>query len=329
MSEPFDLSVAEIPFVLDAVEGAALLAGRIQSELTEPSLSKRDRSPVTVADFAVQALIGKLIGDAFPGDSLVAEEESSEIQSAHGERLLAAASDFLGEILREAAPAKVKEWIQVGEGEPRKDRFWTLDPIDGTKGFLRRQQYAVALALIVDGRPRIAALGCPQLRLAGQTGHLIVAASGAGAWSTPLRRRRFRKLEVSNTDVASEALVVRSVESGHTDTHGFDLFVRELGTRKTPLLMDSQAKYAILAAGCGDVLLRLRSPDRPNYVEKIWDHAAGSLIVEEAGGKVTDLLGRPLNFNNGRLMQGNVGVAASNGALHKQAIEALQAVSSR
>ena len=55
--------------------------------------------------------------------------------------------------------------------------------------------------------------------------------------------------------------------------------------------MDSQAKYAVLAAGGGDVNLRLLSPSRPDYREKIWDQAAGSIVVEEAGGRVSDLNG--------------------------------------
>jgi 3'(2'), 5'-bisphosphate nucleotidase len=88
--------------------------------------------------------------------------------------------------------------------------------------------------------------------------------------------------------------------------------------------MDSQAKYALLAAGRGDLIFRLISPDRPDYEELIWDQAAGSLIVTEAGGRVTDLNGRDLDFSLGRKLSNNVGVVASNGVLHEQALRALQ-----
>ena len=80
--------------------------------------------------------------------------------------------------------------------------------------------------------------------------------------------------------------------------------------------MDSQAKYAVLAAGDGDVLLRLISPSRPDYREKIWDQAAGSIVIEEAGGRITDLDGKPLDFSHGRTLAKNRGILATNGHLH-------------
>ncbi len=59
--------------------------------------------------------------------------------------------------------AQVLGWIDRGGTSQYVERFWTLDPIDGTKGFLRGEQYAVALALVVDGRVVVAALACPNL----------------------------------------------------------------------------------------------------------------------------------------------------------------------
>jgi 3'(2'), 5'-bisphosphate nucleotidase len=90
--------------------------------------------------------------------------------------------------------------------------------------------------------------------------------------------------------------------------------------------MDSAAKYAILTAGGGDLLFRLISPQKPDYVESIWDQAAGTILVTEAGGRVSDLTGRDLDFSRGRQLHGNVGVLASNGHLHAVALEALRAV---
>jgi 3'(2'), 5'-bisphosphate nucleotidase len=90
--------------------------------------------------------------------------------------------------------------------------------------------------------------------------------------------------------------------------------------------MDSQAKYAVLAAGKGDLMLRLLSPAKPNYREKIWDQAAGSLVVEEAGGRITDLCGERLDFTVGRTLDNNRGILASNGHLHLAALEALKSL---
>lgn len=90
--------------------------------------------------------------------------------------------------------------------------------------------------------------------------------------------------------------------------------------------MDSQAKYALLASGEADIMLRLLSPSKPHYREKIWDQAAGSLILEEAGGKISDLDGKPLDFTAGRTLGNNRGVLASNHQLHAAAINTLHTI---
>ncbi len=87
--------------------------------------------------------------------------------------------------------------------------------------------------------------------------------------------------------------------------------------------MDSQAKYASLSRGDGDVYLRLPVGDG-SYQEKIWDHAAGSLLVEEAGGRVSDIRGKDLNFGVGRTLRENKGVVASRKELHDQVIDAVR-----
>ena len=88
----------------------------------------------------------------------------------------------------------------------------------------------------------------------------------------------------------------------------------------------SPGSMAVLAAGAGELLFRLISAKAPDYREKIWDQAAGSLIVEEAGGKITDLDGRALNFKLGRILAENRGVVASNKQLHAEALAAIRAV---
>jgi 3'(2'), 5'-bisphosphate nucleotidase len=70
-------------------------------------------------------------------------------------------------------------------------------------------------------------------------------------------------------------------------------------------------------------MLRMLSAKQPDYREKIWDQAAGSLILEEAGGKISDLTGAALDFTTGRTLSKNRGILASNGILHSFALEAL------
>jgi 3'(2'), 5'-bisphosphate nucleotidase len=99
-----------------------------------------------------------------------------------------------------------------------------------------------------------------------------------------------------------------------------------LGVQVEPVRMDSQTKYAILAAGGGEVIIRLLSPDRLDYREKIWDQAAGSIILEEAGGRLTDLSGKPLDFTQGRTLKENRGVLATNGLLHEKVLQGLAVI---
>jgi 3'(2'), 5'-bisphosphate nucleotidase len=97
--------------------------------------------------------------------------------------------------------------------------------------------------------------------------------------------------------------------------------VARLGITAAPLRLDSQAKYAVVARGEADVYLRL--PTRADYREKVWDHAAGVLIVEEAVGRVTDINGLPLDFSQGRELAANRGVIVTNGRLHERVLAAL------
>jgi 3'(2'), 5'-bisphosphate nucleotidase len=208
-----------------------------------------------------------------------------------------------------------------------------LDPIDGTKGFLRGNQYAVALALIENGQVQIGVLGCPNLEegyklVPGGKGTLAIAVRGEGAWLTNLAAdgQSFRELHVSDTNTTSQARLLRSVESGHTNIGQIDYFAQELAVEVEPVRMDSQAKYVVLAVGKGELYLRLLSSKQPDYKEKIWDQAAGSLIVEEAGGRVSDLHGKALDFTAGRMLLNNRGILASNGFLHDEALQALRVI---
>ena len=326
-----DHATPEIKFALNAVRQAALLVEQVQSDMVTSALTKDDRSPVTIADFASQALVAYLLTQAFPGDHLVAEEDSLTLQKPEGGETLEQISQFVGRFIPQATPTSVCEWIDLGNGDPAQ-RFWTLDPIDGTKGFLRSDQYAVALALIEDGKVQLGVLGCPNLSDAYLSDHngpgsLIVAVRSQGTWTTSLSSPgEFQRLRASQNSDPTKTRLLRSYESGHTNISQIDKFTMEMGVEAEPLRMDSQAKYAVLASGNGDLLLRLLSPSKPNYREKIWDQAAGSIVIEESGGHITDLQGNSLDFTAGRTLANNRGILASNSHLHPHALKALHTI---
>lgn len=321
----------EAQFAVEVVREAALLVRRVQQEMVVGALAKDDKSPVTVADFSAQAVVAKRLADQFPGVALMGEENAVALRTDAGRETLEQITHFVRLAVPAASPAEICDWIDRGVDE-RRATTWTLDPVDGTKGFLRRDQYAVALAYIDDGRVQIGVLGCPELEDAhraapGGQGSLLLAVRGQGAWTQSLvSGGDWRKLHVSDVAAPAQARLLRSVEKGHTDTGGIGKLVDALAVEADPVPMDSQAKYAVLAAGGGDVLLRLLSPSRPDYREKIWDQAAGSIIVEEAGGRVSDLDGKALDFSQGRTLDGNRGVLATNGYLHEALLAGLKQV---
>ena len=162
-------------------------------------------------------------------------------------------------------------------------------------------------------------------------GSLLLARRGAGAKIACLLGeesvcRTFSKLHVSDQSETHAIRLLRSVESGHTNVGQIDQLADRLGIDVPPVRMDSQAKYAVLAAGAGEAYFRLLSSKQPNYKEKIWDHAAGALILAEAGGKITDLDGKPLDFSHGRTLQANRGICATNGLVHDAVLHALRDV---
>lgn len=325
-----NMSRPEVAFVMTALREAAAVARAVQQEMIgEDRLTKDDRSPVTVADFAVQALVGKRLAgpDALP---LVAEEDSADLRQPANAETLARVRAFVARVHPSATPEAVCSWIDVGNGAPA-GRFWTLDPVDGTKGFLRGEQYAIALALVDRGEVVLGGLACPNLaecreaRVHGP-GSLLIAARGEGAWFTPLDApvdTPLTRLAVSPQAAPKPSRVLRSVEKGHTNVSRLDLILDAMGVAGDPVRLDSQAKYAVLAAGHAELLFRLLNPKQPEYEERVWDQAAGSIVVEEAGGRITDLSGKPLDFGQGKTLAANRGVLASNGPLHADALRAL------
>jgi 3'(2'), 5'-bisphosphate nucleotidase len=326
-----DTNTPEVRFALDAVRQASLLVKKVQQEMVTDALTKGDKSPVTVADFTAQAMVSHALQQAFPDDPLVGEEDSGALKTPEEAYRLAQITKFVGTFLPGATNEIVADLIDYGNGEP-SDRFWTLDPIDGTKGFLRGQQYAVAFALIIDHKVELGVLGCPNLtdgykQDIGGPGSLLIAQRGGGTWTTPLvGEENYTQLHTSNVTTNPDARFLRSFEAGHTNVSQLDVIGNKMGVTAEPVRLDSQAKYAILAAGAGDLIFRLISPKMPDYKEKIWDQAAGLIVAEEAGGKLTDLDGKPLDFSQGSMLLNNRGVLASNTHLHDAALAAIKEV---
>jgi len=323
---PFD---RELEVALSAVRQASRACRAVQQSLDPHTLAKDDRSPVTVADFASQALVARALSEAFPDDPLVGEEDAAALRDpANAERLRQVHARVSAEV--PASLDDVLRWIDRGTTSETQPRQWVLDPVDGTKGFLRAEQYAVALALLVDGIVEVAALACPNLPLAPEPGAplgtVLFAVRGSGTHAAPLFHASApaQPVRVSTRSDPSTLRVCESVESGHTAHDRSAQLAQHLGITAPAVRLDSQAKYGVVARGQAELYLRL--PTRPGYHEKVWDHAAGMLVVQEAGGTVTDVDGRPLDFGHGRELRANRGVVASHGPCHDLVVATLRAL---
>ena len=320
---------ADLRAAIDAVREASRACHAVQQRLVRPeTLEKKDKSPVTVADFASQGIVCAKLADYRADDALVGEESADALREPDQAALLGVVAESVCAALRtEASHEQVLTWIDRGSAHAQGDRYWTLDPIDGTKGFLRGEHYAVALALLEEGEVVVGMLGCPNLDDGrGGLGTLFTAVRGEGARALPLwdAASDGPAVRVSSLTSTAEARFCESVESGHSDQDQSARIAAELGITQEPFRIDSQCKYAAIARGDASIYLRL--PTRKDYREKIWDHAAGKLVVEEAGGRVTDVEGNALDFSHGRTLDANRGVVATCGPIHDRVIEVVREI---
>ncbi|CAK9877655.1 unnamed protein product [Sphagnum jensenii] len=364
----------ELDVAVQAIQLACVLSQRVQERLLdneEVAGSKNDESLVTVADWGVQAVVTWVLSQAFNEEEIpmVAEEDTRDLRGMEGMAMLRKVVHAVNECLMESSvmgivpPRQPLGTIDVLKAINRGTtkggpvgRHWVLDPIDGTLGFVRGDQYAIALAMVENGEVVLGVLGCPNLPLRSEwlnyhhryyrvasklfppspgvwhKGCVMSAQRAGQAWMQPMifDGTTFRQsvapqlVSVSGIVDPAQARFCEPVEKSNS-SHSFTAGLADtLGLRKQPLRVYSMAKYAAVARGDAEIFMKFA---RAGYKEKIWDHAAGVLIVQEAGGVVTDAGGRPLDFSKGRRLEGlDRGIIACSGKkLHSKIIEAVDA----
>ncbi|KAK9131650.1 hypothetical protein Scep_011178 [Stephania cephalantha] len=366
----------ELLVAVRVVQMACSLCQRVQEGLIGKSedqvKSKDDDSPVTVADWSVQAIVSWVLSECFGSRnvSIIAEEDVHTLSKFEARGILEAVVKTVNECLAEApmlglnAPDRPLGSLEVLEAISRcnstggpKGRHWVLDPVDGTLGFVRGDQYAVALALIENGEVVLGVLGCPNYPMkkewlnyhhryfrlmsklspptskSWEKGCVMYAKRGSGeAWMQPLVHEnkefvwpnsaiRIQVSSINDPGLATFCEPVEKANSSHSFTAGL---AHSVGLRKQPLRVYSMVKYAAIARGDAEIFMKFA---RAGYKEKIWDHAVGVLIIHEAGGMVTDAGGRPLDFSKGIFLEGlDRGIIACSGPiLHERIIDAVNA----
>ncbi len=243
--------------IVDALREIALEAGRAILEIYQHDIAVRekdDRSPVTDADTAAEAIILARLAELTPGIPIIAEEQ-----------------------------------VAAGKVPQIAERFWLVDPLDGTKEFISRNgEFTVNIALIEGDRPTLGVVYAPargRLFLAGPDGATVEEQGAPGVWSEP-RAIAVRAAPPDGLTVVAS----RSHRDEKTDKY------LEQFNVKTLISAGSSLKFCLVAAGEADLYPRLGRTME-------WDTAAGHAVLAAAGGRVETLDGAPLTYGKGPIFE--------------------------
>ncbi len=210
--------------------------------------TKDDQSPLTAADMAAQQVIVAALSQLEPRLPILSEE------------------------------GKALPWSE----RQGWTRYWLVDPLDGTREFVKRNgEFTVNIALIDERRSVLGVV------LAPVTGELYVAAQGQGAWLQRQAGTEWQRLQTRALDAPARVAGSRS----HGGAQG-SLLDRLVGTDYQMMPLGSSLKFCLIARGHADVYLR-------QGLTSEWDTAAAQCVLDEAGGAVLDLSGRPFRYNRG------------------------------
>lgn len=305
--------------------------------LASGAFSKSDASPVTVADMAAQAVVVRTLREKLGGPLVLVGEETSEpLRGPENAGALRLATEVVAPVWAGATPQELLEAIDGGgdKAGASRESFWTLDPIDGTKGFMRPPggHYCCCLAYIHRGRPVVGVLGCPTLDMDPHRVTDGLGASGLLLWSTLGGGVRLSALESGRVGVEvnsglwtpgqKRVRVALSAEPDFAAVPRIMPVLESMGLEPEILRLDSQCKYAMVALGRADLFMRLtKRRETPDY---IWDHAPGELVTRESGARMTDTHGLELDFGVGKSLARNAGFLAANQELHARILETLK-----
>ncbi len=293
----------ELKFAIELVKKA--------SEITEwfrkkeiVSYTKKDQTPVTLADYASQIFITSSIKERFPGDRLIAEESVAEIRDRRLQFPIEKCFNELG----------ITRYLNFQNYDDKKvqdsSRTWTIDPIDGTLGYLENSWYAIGIGFRVAGTTELGIIAVPLHDEMSTT--IYIAEKGNGA-RVSIQDSTFRPISVSNTSELKSTIMCQSL-------HYNKDWVKELAVKakvSQVLPMDSMAKFCKIARGIADFYIKHLDPN----LSFSWDFVPGEILVKEAGGEVSDLNGVPLKFKDKKLIFSSPGIVASNGILHEKIIK--------
>ena len=271
----------ELETACKAVQLCSALTDRVQKQSlnANTTVEKWDRSPVTITDFAVQALLTSAIKGSFHDDGFLAEEGADELRE--NATLLGQVWNLVASVCSSFESAQLQaprskeelpDLIDLGGKNQRSDsgRTWVFDPIDGTVPFLKGQQYAINCAFLVNGKEQVAIIGCPNMGIGSSTssddatnleglGLMVFAVRGEGTWVRSMQagdellsRQRVKRDDRENLILADCSTYTSTILPLHRQ------IADELKTSWPGVDMySSLMKYAALGLGKADVCFRI------------------------------------------------------------------------
>jgi len=211
------------------------------------------------------------------------------------------------EVIKEIL-SQTKHWILSEEDKDDLQRIsqetiWIVDPLDGTSDFIDKTgEFTVMISLIKNKKPILGVIGWPTENT------LFVAQKGSGAFR--FSNEKWEKISVSKI---SEVPKCRTVGSRHHLSEKEKSFIKKLGIEDFTSI-GSSLKVGKISSGEAEAYITTTNK------MKEWDSAASYCIISEAGGKMTDMLGNDLTYNNKDVYHQN-GILVTNGLVHNKIIE--------
>jgi len=354
----------ELQVAIRAVQSAAKLSQAVLVRSDKGTIEKDDLSLVTIADFAIQALLTATIQDAFPDDKFVGEESAADLREnpvllGRVWALLLTLQEKEGSLACKLpdSPEHMCELIdKCGFGKPGgadSGRVWIFDPIDGTQTFVRREAYAINVALLEAGKQVLSVVACPTLPVdAGpgpinnrtvdptSRGCIVFAVRGHGTYVRTLFESatdadsdvgnggdiRLRKIEPHATSTPADLRAVscyHMLDSGVDDAH--EAVHIKLGiTTKGCDILAWVLRWVSLGLGLANITVWVYKNSQ--RTGRIWDHAGAMLLFEEVGGKITDIDGKDIDLTAGRNLIANHGFVAAPKDVHAHVLKTAQDV---
>ncbi|KAK4216458.1 hypothetical protein QBC37DRAFT_416776 [Rhypophila decipiens] len=354
----------ELEVAIQAVQAATRISRHVLDESNKGEIQKADLTPVTVADYAIQAVLTQALHSAFPDDGLVGEESAGELltNSALVQHMWAviqnvqtscSSSSDDWDKAREIFPPSAEsladlislcETTTPAGPDASPNRVWVFDPIDGTKTFLRGEQYAINVALLIGGRQILSVVACPLLD--GNTspdktvdnstldhhgpeegGCILFAVKGFGAHVRPIFGENVpvRRLPRHADGVTLHELKLVTCWKGlDSGVEGINEEISKALDVKFPGcdLLGWVPRWAVLALGLANMTVWVYKT-RERYA-KIWDHAGAMLLFEEVGGMITDVDGKDIDLTRGRKFSANFGFVAAPRSCHHLVLRAVR-----